>query len=701
MTANEQAPVSPPGDALPDQETQLETQLAQLRANDRHELAAALGERLVELREARLGVAHPRTLVAVVALSESYYQMARYDHAEALCERAVHALDDLEPPEPVAFGHALAQLAKVSRELGLHGRAEALYQSAIAAHKEAPEPDVVGLARSYHGLSAIFDDRGQLDKAEAMCRAALTIREKVFGEDALPVAESINSLAILHLRKSDFAEAERLHLRALAIYELRQGSDHPGAAHTLVNLGILYSEKGEHPKAEALFARASALIDARGGPPDALTATLLDALATHYALTGEGSRAIDAARRTLALRKELFGPSNPEVATALNNLGAKLVGREETRDEAEALFRRALTLVDATPRAASFGPMMLNLAAICLAKDDLEEAKALATRALTLARAGDASNRADAAAALVSLSQIAEQRKDVDRALELMLEAFTLRAERSLIDQSISDLTRLGTLFLATDQPEQASKFLKEALSRATGSRGKDHPSLAHLTFLAGKAALAQKQWKQALFSFDRSLAIDEKAKGRSHEDLVETLRLSAEANLELGKLGAAEAVYRRMGDIYAKIHPLDSEWQGIVPALLGDVAMKRKAFEKASDLFEEALTIAEAAFGQDSIRLHAILDKAAEAHLKNGQLVRAEELSRRLLGILERVVAPDHPILLASVRRLATVYVETGDARAEEMVKRVVASLEAATEEAKEEARKKKADLARRRGQS
>jgi tetratricopeptide (TPR) repeat protein len=701
MTATAQAPLPPPDDAPPNEAWQLEAQLPQLRASGQHVLAAALGERLVELREAELGETHPKTLEALGALAESYYQISQYDRAEALLERLLDGLDVAESPDPAELGHALSQLAKVSCALGLLDRSAQLYQRAVAIYNKAPESHSMGLAAAFHGLSSIFENRGQLAEAEELCRTGLAIRENALGKEALSVAESVDSLAIVHRRKREFDEAERLYRRAIAIHEAQQGSDHPGVASTLINLGLLHTEKGEHEKAGAVLARAAALLEARSGPVDSLMGSVLDALGSHYEVTGDAARAIDAARRALSIREELLAPSHPNVAVALNNLGTKLFANEETRDEAEALFRRAIKVVGDTPLAASFGTTLLNLATLCAAREDLKEAEALATRALTLARAGGGPDAADAADALVSLSQFAEQRDDLDRAAELMIEAFIIRARRPQLDQTISDLTRIGTLLLATNQLEEASKFLQGALSRAAESRGKAHPSVAHLTFLTGKLALAQKQWKQALFCFDRALSIDEKAKGRMHEDLVEILRLIAEADLELGKLGAAEAAYKRIGEIYAKSQPLGSEVQGIAPSLLGDVAMKRKAFARAADLFEEALAIAEAAFGKDSLRLRVLLDKAAEAHLKNENLPRTEELSRRLLVILERHVAPDHSALLPTVGRLATVYLKTGDARAEEMIKRTAGSLESVTREVQEEARQKKAERAGRKGQS
>jgi hypothetical protein len=66
-----------------------------------------------------------------------------------------------------------------------------------------------------------------------------------------------------------------------------------------------------------------------------------------------------------------------------------------------------------------------------------------------------------------------------------------------------------------------------------------------------------------------------------------------------------------------------------------------------------------------------------------------------------ERVLGPDHPALLPPLRRLATVYLKTGDDRAEEMVKRALGLVEAGTREMNAETKRLNADRARRKGQS
>jgi tetratricopeptide (TPR) repeat protein len=701
MIDTDQDPPPPVDETLSTEVWQLEAQLPQLRAGDQHDLAAALGERLLEIREATLGPAHVKTLEALESLAESYFQISRYERACALFERALLAREADAATTPIALGHILAQLAKVVRVMGDLDRSEALYRRALSVYKEAPERAFVGVAAAFHGLSSLCDSRGQLDEAEAMCRAALEMREKIFGENGLQVAESLNSLAILLRKKGDLAEAERMYLRANTIHEIKKGYNHPGVVPTLINLGILYLEKKEHAKAGKVLTRALSILETRGGPADALMASVLDALSSHHEAAGDAARSLELARRSLAICEELYGPVHVNVAGALNNLGVKLVAAEETREEAEALFCRALEIGGENPTETTFGSTLINLAMMRLAKEDFDSAEALATRAHTMAREHLGPDHLDTAQALFTLSLIAEQRGNIERALELMLGAFTIRAKAPMLDQSIDDMTRMGALMLAADEPAEAVKSLKDALSLAEKSRGKDHPSTARLMFLLGKAALAQKHWKRVIFCVDSARKIEEKAKGRTHTDLVELFQLSADADLALGKFAAAEVAYRRIGEIDKANYPAESEWQAIPLALLGEVATKRKAFDKAAELFEQALAISERVFGKDSFQLLTLLDKVGEAQFQAGATARTEELSLRLLAMLERELPPDDSRLLPSLRRLATVYMKTKHERTAELVKRSMVCLETLIRETQAETAQINADLARRKGQS
>src|SRR5258708_3311038 len=77
---------------------QIEGQIPGLRESGQHALAAALGERLLELREGALGASHDQTLEAAFALADTYYTLAQQDRAAPLLDPA--------PPPPQAAAQA-------------------------------------------------------------------------------------------------------------------------------------------------------------------------------------------------------------------------------------------------------------------------------------------------------------------------------------------------------------------------------------------------------------------------------------------------------------------------------------------------------------------------------------------------------------------------------------------------------------------
>jgi tetratricopeptide (TPR) repeat protein len=680
---------------------QLDAQIPALRAQDHRDLAAALGERLLEIRDATQGPAHPDTLAVIDGLSEDYFRISRFERAAALLERLLAAYEAAEPRDPVEIGRALGQLAKVRRRMADLPAAEALYRRALTTYQEVEDKAraVEGVATATHGLAVLLLDRDDLEEAEVACRMALTLREKLYQPGDFQIAETLNVLAIIHRHKGDLDGAEQLYLRALGGREAAHDAEQ--SISTLANLAFLYEQRGQHDKAGPLLQRAAALVEARGGPPDEVSATVIEALGHQRDAEGDHEGAIDHLRRALAIREELLGPTHPVVATAMTNLAALLSGADETRAEAEDLMRRALAAVAETPAVAGFAKAMLNLAAMRVLAEDLDEAEALADKALALARERHGAEHPEVADALFLLSRIDEEREDYEGALRRMSTVLHIRNKKPDLDQAIADLTRIGELFLADEDPDQAAKFLKDALGYAAAARGKQHPSVGHLTYLAAKVAMAQEQPKLALHCLDTAVPILEKAHGKHHVQLVGPLHVLSEAHIALGKLGAAEKAITRIAEIYARNEPPESEMHALPEAFLGDVAMKRKAHAKALTHYERALGIAERAFGRESIQLHVLLEKAGDAAVQAGSLDRAEDLANRLLVMLEAEIGPDHPNLLPPVRQLAEVYMAKKDPRAAEWLGRVTTLLEAGTKALNEDTAQIKAKLARERGQS
>lgn len=701
----------PPSDApaAPDAHEvwQLEMQLQSAAVEGRHELAAPLAERLLELRESSFGADHPATLTTASGLAESYIHLSQWSRAEALLERVLRAREAHAAEGPAELAGVLNQLAKLHRRAGAIDRVEPLLRRALDLLSTAPERDFDTFAEVAHNLAHLLDDRGGYAEAEKFCRTGLEIRQKLFGNESAKVAESLNTLALLRRHQDDLDEAERLYLRAIAITEALDGREHRNLVVKLANLGLLYNERQDPKRAIDVLTRALSILEASEAPPLELLGSVLDNLATSHELVRDDAAALSLARRAVSVREELLGPDHPDVATSLNNLAIKLALVPEGRAEATDLLRRAIRLREATQGSSHplLGQMLQNLATFRFADGHLDEAEALAQRSLGITQRAEGMHRLESAATLAMLAELARRRGDLDRAAEHALAALRIRQQHlgKKAGDVFKDVMRVGEILAEMEEHEEARKTFELAAEIAERALNADPEKLSTALMHHGHAALGEKKPKLALMSLRRAATLREKALGASHPDLADLWGDLGKANLELGKYGAAEEAYGRMRKAYEATYTPDDAHRSLPFIGLAEVAEKRKNHRRAAELYEEALGIAEKDFGAESLRLQVLLDRAAEAWLAAGELERAKELSSRLLRLLEPHVDPDDPVLLPAVRKLADIEIrkKTDVDEIKRLVEWSMRLLERLTEQTNAETAEMRRKLARQQGAS
>ena len=193
---------------------QIEGQVPGLRESGQHALAAALGERLLELREGALGASHDQTLEAAFALADTYYTMAQQDRAAPLLDCVIHARETGAEDAPGPLGDALLRRAEVHLALGEHAPAEALARRAVDVYKATPEPSADKLGIALYTLAFVLTSSHQEVAArEVLAEAEALIR----GTPEEDRAGKLIDLATLRLKAGDSRrgrEAGPAHARA-------------------------------------------------------------------------------------------------------------------------------------------------------------------------------------------------------------------------------------------------------------------------------------------------------------------------------------------------------------------------------------------------------------------------------------------------------------------------------------------------------
>src|SRR6266852_2759637 len=101
-----------------------------------------------------------------------------------------------------------------------------------------------------------------------------------------------------------------------------------------------------------------------------------------------------------------------------------------------------------------------------------------------------------------------------------------------------------------------------------------------------------------------------------------------------------------------------EAEWAAHMST--GEIANRAGDYRTAAAGYEAALREAES-FGASDPRLATTLNDLAELYKTQGRLADAEPLYRRVLGIREKVLGPDHPDVGTSFNNLAVLYKTQG----------------------------------------
>jgi len=234
-----------------------------------------------------------------------------------------------------------------------------------------------------HDLAVSRRAEGKLREAVPLCRQALTLVERAIGLHHPDVANILNSLAGLYADLSDYAEAEQLSQRSVALMEAvtRSREVEVLRVQLLGTLAGISRAQRRYAEAEPLYRRALALVETVLGPEDLEVATCLNNRAVLHKCTGRFAAAQCLYRRALAIAQQALGRNHPDVAVIYHNLG----GLEHARGRyarGEPYARRAVAI-----REQALGPEhpdVAALAAILDGQDQYDEAQALYRRALTI-----------------------------------------------------------------------------------------------------------------------------------------------------------------------------------------------------------------------------------------------------------------------------------------------------------------------------
>ncbi len=302
-----------------------------------------------------------------ITLGHSYLTLGRYSEGQKHFEHARNIVADI-PDSPTLSARVLEGLGAAFELQNNFEQAEKCYRTARSRWKESGQSEHFPTGVWPHGLPGILYLTGRYDEAEQYYREALAIARKQLDPNDIKIAQALSGFGAALEAKSQPTEAIEAHRESVEIYRKAQGDKSMHVANCLNNLGNAQQANGDFAGAaeshrEALTIRRAIF---KGDHPD--IAMSLGNLGLVLMNLGEYEAAEAACREALAIRQRVLPPVHFSTATTLNNLALTLRNMKRY-DEALDYFDQAIEMAQQALPDGHIMPVVLQAnRAYCLLK---------------------------------------------------------------------------------------------------------------------------------------------------------------------------------------------------------------------------------------------------------------------------------------------------------------------------------------------
>ena len=428
--------------------------------------------------EARRSATVSDFLVDLFEVSDPGVARGRELTAREILDRGANQLERSLKGEPEVKARLFGVVGKVYQRLGEYDAAEGAYDRSLELLRELDrQSSAAGIETLETKVekASLLIVRAELDEAERLIRETLEEIVAREGDDSLLAARAYDALGTVLQESGKYQDALPLFEQSLAIRRLELGSNDALVSVSANNLAFLYVDLRRYLEAEPLLREAIEIDRAILGSPHPELAMGLTNLATVLLQQYREGEPVDLAeaeqhgRTALDMMVTVLGEDHPQVALVANDL-ARIVGERGDLDQAEALFRQALTIQEKTlGRHPMVAVALSNLGGLLVEKGELDQAEAAYQRSLATNRELLGDEHPDTAFQLQGLGNVYTLWQRPEEAIAAYRRATEIR--RTSLGEShsltTSSLVGWARSLVANGEPEKAAALLEEARAAA------------------------------------------------------------------------------------------------------------------------------------------------------------------------------------------------------------------------------------------
>lgn len=226
---------------------------------------------------------------------------------------------------------------------------------------------------------------------------------------------------------------------------------------------------------------------------------------------------------------------------------------------------------------------------------------------------------------------------------------------------------RLAALYFAQAQYAKAEPLAQRALELREKALGKDHPDVAESLATLAEVARGKSEFAKAEPLYQRALKVREKALKEDHICVAQSANQLAGLYKQMAAYSRAEPLYKRalmirqskLGEQSLEVAQSHSD--------LGGLQLAMGNYAAAEPYYKQALAVRKAKLGADHPDVAETENELGNLYKQRGDYPQAETRFKHALAIRESKLPPGDPRTAESINDLAALYQDMGDLKAAE----------------------------------
>jgi tetratricopeptide (TPR) repeat protein len=286
--------------------------------------AEALLQKVVDLREQKLGAEHPETLEARAALLSAKSNLAKYVEAES-GYRTLVALDEkvFGPEDPTTLW-TREMLATTLMNRGKYGEAESDFRKLLEMDEKTMGPEHPTTLMARNNLAVAMLNRGNNEEAKLEFSELAKLDAKVLGPENPQTLLAQYNVAITLIALDQPAEAETDLREVISARQKTLGPDHPDTLRAERILALALDRQKKFAEAQTLYLHVLQACDRVFGADNQETIDACGALALSLERQLHMAQAKPYAERAVQGARKILGRDHPrtrqyeDLLTAIN-----------------------------------------------------------------------------------------------------------------------------------------------------------------------------------------------------------------------------------------------------------------------------------------------------------------------------------------------------------------------------------------------